>query len=203
MARDNDVDIIQFRQDSKRVDQTVDVRIAKIRKGKRPFRACKVRRYQYTFLRKMHLDQIVAVRWSEVVKDNLLAAQVDLHFVLEHHIRNGRISAFPDNVLPVACVRDGHRRIVEYLQAADMILVVVAQDHVFHGHVVEPVKFLLQPRRITVAATGAVDHDESLVGHDNVAVRGAGPVDSAKYAVGNLDKPGRFITRFLGGRSRQ
>ena len=78
-----------------------------------------------------------------------------------------------------------------------MIFVIVAQDDVFHGHVVESTLFLLQPGRISCASTSAVNNDKSFIGNDHVAVCCTRPMDRSKHAFGDLLESGRFAIRSL------
>ena len=77
---------------------------------------------------------------------------------------------------------DGHCRVVEDLQAADVHLVVVTQNDEFDRDAESPVQFLLEPLH-PAAGTGGVHHDDAFVGHQKRIRCRAAPI----HVFGELD----------------
>ena len=107
------------------------------------------------------------MRRAEVIKNELLAAEEEVHPILEDDIGYRRAPALSQDVHACVRVRDRRRRIVEDLQAANVVFVIVAQDHVFDGHAEAPVELILEPGCIRLTAASRIDDDEAFVRDDD------------------------------------
>jgi hypothetical protein len=96
--------------------------------------AGEVRSEEQSLCRHVHVDHVVAVRRAEVHEHQPNAAQLDFHRVLECDLRNDGPPFLTDDVVSDVHVPDADSRVGKDLRVADVALVVVAQHHVFHGH---------------------------------------------------------------------
>ena len=119
---------------------------------------------------------------------------MDLHRLLEGDIGHCCIPTLSHDVRSGVAVRDRNGGVAEGLRTADVHLMVVGQDHVFHGNVVTSSELFLQPF-LTATRTGAIDHDDALVGdHEDIRL-----IPTTKYALCELHDRIGFSPTPLGG----
>lgn len=159
------IDDVRFHLDHpiERLDEPVVVKIGEIVEWQRSARLAHVHALQSLVGGEVSQQHPIRVAGRDVIDLDRFAAQREGHLVREDAVGNGGGKFIADDRLEGVLVRDrGCAGFLEYLRAANVVEMGMAEDHVLNGHVETRLDLIVQP--LGVAGSSRVNYQDPFLG---------------------------------------